>query len=95
MSLFKSKTLNPDKSESRIEKSSIEQISALLGKFKLNGLESVQDVMMEAISLLPAETQKEQLQFNYTADKSCSQLFDYGCDVLVKRFEEHFKKSLK
>ena len=81
--------------ESRIEKSSVDQISTLLSKFKLKGSDSVQDVMMEAISLLPAETQKEQLQFNYTADKNCHQLFDYGCDIIVKRFEEHFKKSLK
>jgi formate dehydrogenase major subunit len=81
--------------ESKIEKSSVEQINALLGKFEINSLESVQDVMMEAISLLPANQAKDKLQFNYTADKNCHQLFDYGCDVIVKRFEEHFEKSLK
>jgi formate dehydrogenase major subunit len=81
--------------ESKIERSSINQLVTLLKKYKLNGVESAQEVMMEAISLLPAEPHKEQLQFHYTADKSCNQLFDYGCDIIVKRFEEHFKKSLK
>jgi formate dehydrogenase major subunit len=81
--------------ESRIEKKSIEQIMGLLSKFGLNGLDTVQDVMMEAISLLPTREKKEKLQFNYTSDKNCHQLFDYGCDVIVKRFEEHFESSLK
>jgi len=81
--------------DSKLVKSSLEQLIQLLGQFGLNELKGTKEVMMEAISLLPVEAAKEPLQFNYTADKSCNQLFDYGCDVIVKRFEEQFKKALK
>jgi len=80
---------------SKVELKSFEQLSALLEKFGLKGYESTKDVMMEAISLLPAEQKAEKLQFNYTQDQNCNRMFNYGCDAVVKRFEEHFENELK
>jgi formate dehydrogenase major subunit len=79
----------------KVELTSFEQLGALLGKFGLKGYESVKDVMMEAISLLPSEKGDDKLQFNYTQGQNCNRMFNYGCDVVVKRFEEHFENALK
>ena len=80
---------------SKVEMTSLKQLSTLLGKFKLNGYESAKDAMMEAIKLLPEEQKEEKLQFHYTADHNCNRMFNYGCDVVVKQFEEQFERSLK
>lgn len=79
----------------KTELRSFEQLSALLQKFGIKGHESIKDVMMELISLLPVEKTAEKLQFMYTHDQNCNRMFNYGCDVVVKRFEEHFENSLK
>jgi formate dehydrogenase major subunit len=79
----------------KVELRSFEQLSALLEKFGLKGYESTKDVMMEAISLLPVEQLEEKHLFNYTQEQNCNRMFNYGCDVVVKRFEEHFENELK
>jgi predicted molibdopterin-dependent oxidoreductase YjgC len=79
----------------KVEKTSLQQLIDLSAKFGLNGLETVKDVMMEAISLLPEKTTKEKQIFNHTDNCNCSRMFNYGCDTIVKRFEEHFVSSLK
>ncbi len=64
-------------------------------KFGLNGSETAKDVMMEAIGLLPEKADENKLSFNYTDQCNCNRMFDYGCDNIVKRFEEHFDSSMK
>lgn len=80
---------------SKVEVDSIGQLNALLAKFGFNGLNSPKEVMSEIISLLPGESPAEKLQFNYTHEQNCNRMFNYGCDTLVKRFEEHFDNALK
>ncbi|MBN2173649.1 MAG: molybdopterin-dependent oxidoreductase, partial [Bacteroidales bacterium] len=80
---------------SKVEMTTLKQLSTLLGKFKLNGYESPKDVMMEAIALLPEEPKDNKLKFQNTEDQNCNRMFNYGCDMVVKRFEEQFKSSLK
>ncbi|MCD4696903.1 MAG: molybdopterin-dependent oxidoreductase, partial [Bacteroidales bacterium] len=81
--------------KSKAEKSSYAQLGALLKKFGLKTKESPKDIMMEAIKLLPTEDNKGKLQFHYTSDRNCKRTFNYGCDVVVKHFEEQFENSLK
>lgn len=81
--------------DSKIEKTSYQQLNALLKKFGLKTNKSPKDIMMEAIKLLPTGESNEKLQFRYTTGHNCNRLFNYGCDVVVKRFEEHFEKELK
>ncbi len=79
----------------KTKKTSIGQLNDLLVKFGFDHLDSTTDVMMEAISLLPTEGKKEQLAFRYTAGQNCNRMFNHGCDVVVKQFEEKFESALK
>ena len=79
----------------KVELRSFEQLSALLEKFGLRGYESTKEIMMEAISFLPTEEKNEKRQFIYTQDQNCNRMFNYGCDAVVKRFEEHFESELR
>ena len=48
-----------------------------------------------ALAELPEEQQEEKLKFQFTKAENCNRTFNYGCDVVVKRFEEQFEQSLK
>ncbi|MFC1733449.1 molybdopterin-dependent oxidoreductase, partial [candidate division KSB1 bacterium] len=78
----------------KVERLSYQQLLDLLEHFKSNGMESVTDVMQEAISLLPTTSEKRKHQFHYTNDDSFCRMFDHGCDTINKRFDEEFQKTL-
>jgi formate dehydrogenase major subunit len=80
---------------SKVEIDSFGQLNALLGKFGITGHNSPREVMMEAVSLLPSGGTAVSLRFIYTQEQNCNRMFNYGCDVVVKRFEEHFDNALK
>jgi formate dehydrogenase major subunit len=54
---------------------------------------SVKEIFMEAISLLPSE-QSAKHKFNYTKEDS-GKGFCYGCDSVVKYFEDAYAKAMK
>jgi hypothetical protein len=53
---------------------------------------------MEIAALLreemPVETWKKQMLL-YTEEDNYKRIFDYGCDIVVKKFEEEFTESFK
>lgn len=51
--------------------------------------------MNEVISMLTVEEHASDRTFVYTEDQDCNRMFNYGCDVIVKRFEENFDKAMK
>jgi formate dehydrogenase major subunit len=73
----------------------IEQLSSLLGKFGKNGYHTPKEVFMEFIRLLPSEKKEEILRLEYTGLDNSNRIFEYGCDNLVKRFEETFFQNFK
>ena len=83
---------------SRVELSSIMQLIGLFKKFGLNGLESREDVFAEIIRLLPQieeDQPEESLTMVFTEEDNQNRSFNYGCDYLVKRFEEGFEERLR
>jgi hypothetical protein len=60
----------------------------------MNGYKKSQDVLDEIISLLPETKYEKTLKFEYTTDHNCNRMFNYGCDAVVKRFEEHFANEI-
>ena len=80
---------------SKAGKTSSEQLNALLKRFGLKTTPEVKDILMEAIGLLPVKDNNNKLSFHYTNATHCNRMFNYGCDVVVKRFEEQFEQSLK
>jgi formate dehydrogenase major subunit len=80
---------------SKVERLSYQQTHDLIEKFGINEYETINDVLMEAISLIPQITEKQKFEFVSTEKDNANRLFDYGCDSLVKRFEEEFKGKLE
>ncbi|MCX6248145.1 MAG: molybdopterin-dependent oxidoreductase [Bacteroidetes bacterium] len=68
----------------------LEQLSGMLKKFGFATPSSSKDVFMEFISLLPQNKEHAKLSFRATGEDDLNRTFDFGCDAVVKRFEEEF-----
>ncbi len=79
--------------ESAADSSSIAQLSKLLVKLGLKQTDDVKDILQEALSLLSAK-QDGKYCLEYTYKDNDNRMFNYGCDNIVKRFEEEFNKAL-
>ena len=79
--------------EGKVELNSCEQLLKLNEKFGLNGLKDVIDVMMEAIYMLPLKDENTIHTFKNTGNDNQNRIFNYGCDNLIKYFEDNFEKS--
>lgn len=83
---------------SRLQTDSIGQFIGILKAFGLNGLETREDVFTEIIRLLPQTEEEmtvEKLFLTYTCDDNPNRSFNFGCDSLVKRFEEEFEGRME
>jgi len=79
----------------RPEMTNLEQLSGILEKFGFIAHSTSKDVFMEFISLLPQKKDHLKLSFQTTENDDSNRIFDYGCDVVVKRFEEDFENAFK
>ena len=77
--------------EPKVEQVNHEQLFAIISQFAKCELETLDDVFLEAASKLPKYAEKH--QFTYTNEDNNFRMFNYGCDYLVKRFEEDFENS--
>ncbi|MEI6122697.1 MAG: FAD-dependent oxidoreductase [Bacteroidota bacterium] len=77
----------------KIQYDNCSQLLNILEKFGHNGLEDVVDVMMEAITLLPQKDENNKHRFSISDEDNSNRIFDYGCDNLVKYFDEKFKDA--
>ena len=80
---------------SKVGKTSVDQLNALLKRFGLKSKSSPNEILMEAAGLLPVKQTNDILAFKHTTKNNSGRMFNYGCDVVVKRFEEQFENSLK
>lgn len=78
---------------SKLEMDSIKQLIQLNEKFGAKKLDDVIDVMMEAISLLPGKESLLQFSFIHTEIDNQQRLFNFGCDSIVKYFEDSFENA--
>jgi len=72
---------------------SITQLINLIDLFGTQNLKDSDDVSNEMITLLAPQTE-EPFKFNHTATDSRGPFFRYGCDTIVKRFEEYFNQQI-
>lgn len=77
----------------RLEKGSVEQLSGILKLFGFDGLDFPKYVLMEIISLLPQKHDPPKLKLEHTKKDDAGRIFEYGCDSVVKRFEEDFENA--
>ena len=80
--------------KSKVEKRNHEQLNELLKKFGDNNIHAdVTDIMMEVITILQYEY-KQDYQFNFTEGDNTNRIFNYGCDAVVKYFEDSFNEKI-
>lgn len=84
----------------KLEKSNIEQLTGLLKMFGLNGHTEKENILMEIVSLLPqtndhtvTENQKMIMNLQSTQEDDNNRIFNFGCDSVVRYFEEDFIKA--
>ncbi len=81
----------------KLEKNNIEQLLDLMNLFGINSDVNT-NVTIEMVSMLNPngkENKEKPHKLNYTKTDDFNRMFDYGCDNLVKRFEESFNKSFE
>jgi formate dehydrogenase major subunit len=71
-----------------------QQLAGILDKFGFNGAATLEDIHLEALSLLPGSKIPVKHTFTFTPSGNCSRLFNHGCDVLNKKFDEEFEQKL-
>jgi formate dehydrogenase major subunit len=78
-------------------KTSYELLSDLLNKFGVKAkYDSADDVMKEmAVFFEQDKMSEKKYMFSITAGDNANRLFNFGCDVLTKRFEEESEKAFK
>ncbi len=76
--------------EPKTEMTNVQQLLELGKMFGLNGLSDVSDVQSEALSEI-SEAGEFEFEFVYNAEAGSERLFDYGCDSLMKRFDDEFE----
>lgn len=78
----------------KVEKPAYQQLIDLLKTFGKNGVSTLEDVRSEAMQLLPNTLEPEKYRFCYTNDNDFNRLFDYGCDIVSKRFDDEFAEKM-
>ncbi len=58
-----------------------------------NKLDLTNNITIEIASLLPEKQEDGKLKLEHTTEDNYNRMFNYGCDNIVKRFEEEFYKS--
>jgi len=80
--------------EPKVELTNVEQLLKLGKEFGLNGLNDVADVHSEAL----AEVSKAagfEFEFVYHSNAGNKRYFNYGCDSLMKYFDDEFENAFK
>jgi formate dehydrogenase major subunit len=77
------------------EKNSIEQLSELLRLFGIDGLSFPKYVLMEFVTLLPENTNHSLIKLITTQKDDSARMFNFGCDPVVRMFEETFENTLE
>ena len=79
--------------EPKSEMTSHDQLIELMKRFGQSKLQTVEDVMMEVISILPKQSIKIKHRFVATSRDNYEKIFNHGCDIVVKRFDESFEEK--
>ncbi len=75
---------------SKSEKCSLDQLSSLLNLFGIQNSSETQDILAEAFKLFPIENENVKKSFIINEMKDNQRLFNHGCDVVNKMFDEEF-----
>jgi formate dehydrogenase major subunit len=78
-------------------KPTYKQISEILNELGIKSeAETIEDIMSERFSALPEQKEKDKkFTLAYTDEDNPSRMFNYGCDYLIKKFDDEFEKAFE
>jgi formate dehydrogenase major subunit len=79
---------------SKVEMNNLQQLCGLLHEFGFNSTADPAELFMEAVSLFPGRKSDKKLFLRITGKDNQHRRFNYGCDAIMKRFEEEFEGKL-
>ena len=77
----------------KIEQNNIEQIIQMLNDLGSKQVANIDEVRLELFALLPKPEEKK-YNFNSTEKDNFNRFFEYGCDSVVKLFDEEFDENM-
>jgi predicted molibdopterin-dependent oxidoreductase YjgC len=77
--------------KSPVEFAAWQQLDELLARMGYAHLETVDDITLEVVSLLPKFCTSSKLMLRITTEDNYNPMFNYGCDYLTKRFDGEFE----
>jgi formate dehydrogenase major subunit len=78
-----------------VEKTGLQQLADLLGALGIEQGGDPHDVMDEIMSMLPEGNDPVTYKFTSMNEDNPHRVYDYGCDHLVKRFDEKFENDFE
>lgn len=75
----------------KVAENNIVQLTKIMQKLGVETQKDISEIRSEIFALLPQQ-QETNNEFTYTDTCNCEQKFAYGCDALVKHFDEFFTK---
>jgi len=78
-----------------IEKSAPQQLIDLMAHFGLNGISDSEAALSEVFGLLPEPVDPDTWKYslNYTGHDNFNRMFNHGCDIVNKRFDDEFENA--
>lgn len=83
--------------DSPLAKNSHEQLIDLMAKFGLTSIWNMEEALWEAFGLLPPGNVKSSQKFTFkiTVHDNYNRMFNHGCDIVNKCFDDEFEKAFE
>ncbi|MCX6281842.1 MAG: FAD-dependent oxidoreductase [Bacteroidetes bacterium] len=78
----------------KIELTNLQQLAGLLAAFGHHVSGNPIDAFMEVVTLFPEKNGEQKLQLHITEKDNHQRKYNYGCDAVMKRFEEEFETKI-
>jgi hypothetical protein len=84
---------------SRLEKNSCDQLmdimSGLGNKIKYKSIQDITSAIANELQKIENKVPRKKYNFTITDDDNNNRNYEYGCDYLVKSFEDDFQKAFE
>jgi len=76
--------------KTKVDRTGWQQLKDILDLLGSEEKKDVKEILQEALSLLPSRDENEKYRFASSAEDNNERYYNYGCDNVMKRFEDEF-----
>ncbi|MCX6277149.1 MAG: molybdopterin-dependent oxidoreductase [Bacteroidetes bacterium] len=70
------------------ELNSLQQLCGIMAQFNIQSQSNPTDIFMEIVTLLPEHSHHDKMLMRQTKEENDLRIFNYGCDYLIRQFDE-------